>query len=69
MEEEEIDLKKAIDKDMGEDIEEEEEEDNVKIEAVNTTDLDEGLGEDVEDDEGEGELGMDAQAGLNILQG
>merc|ERR1719239_765677 len=52
MEEEEIDLNKEIDKDMGEYIEEEEEED-MKIGQLNPSEADEGLGEEFVEYEGD----------------
>ena len=61
MEDEELDLKKAIDKDMGENIEEEDE--DGKVEAVNATDVDEGLGDEAgeEDEVGDGDLAENLQ--------
>ena len=59
MEDEEIDLKNAIDKDMGEYIEEDDE--DSKLNVVNSTELDEGLGEDMEDEDERGQLPEAAQ--------
>ena len=49
MEDEEIELKKEIDKDMGEYFEEDDEESNMRVSP--TSELDEGLGDEFEDDE------------------
>ena len=59
MEDEGIDLKNAIDKDMGEYIEEDDE--DSKLNIVNSTELDEGLGDDMEEEDERGQLPEAAQ--------